>query len=67
MKDDEHMILHEINEVDKNLQFKMSAESNNRFNYLDLLIYRNSRNINIGIYRRPTEMGTVIHLASNQQ
>jgi hypothetical protein len=34
-------------------------------NYLDLLIYRNSNNINIRIYRKPTETGTVIHLISN--
>jgi hypothetical protein len=32
---------------------------------LDLLVYRNSRNINIAIYIKPTETGTVIHLASN--
>jgi hypothetical protein len=63
-KTDEHMILHKINGVNKNLQFRMSTESNNTINYLDLLVY-SSRNINIGIYRKPTEMGTVIHLASN--
>jgi hypothetical protein len=30
-----------------------------------LLICRNSSNFNIGIYRKPTETGTVIHLISN--
>jgi hypothetical protein len=61
----EHIILHKINGVDKILQFKMSDESDNTINYLDLLIYRNSRNVNIGIYRKLTETGAVIHLASN--
>jgi hypothetical protein len=62
---DEHMILQKINEADEKFQFKISTESNNTINFLDLLIYRNSRNINIAIYRKPTETGTVIHLASN--
>jgi hypothetical protein len=64
-KTDEHSFLQKINEVDENLQFKISTESNNTINYLDLLIYRNGRNINIAIYRKPTETGTVIHLALN--
>jgi hypothetical protein len=46
-KTDESMILQKINEIDENLPFKMSTESNNTINYLDMLIYRNSRNINI--------------------
>jgi hypothetical protein len=64
-KTDEHTILQKINEADENLQFKISTESNNTINYLDLLIYRNSRNIDIAIYRKQTEKGTVIHFASN--
>jgi hypothetical protein len=61
-KIDEHLILQKISEVDENLKYQLS---NNTINYLDLLIYRNNRNINITIYRKPTETGTVIHLASN--
>jgi hypothetical protein len=51
--------------VDKNLQFKISAEENNAIHYLDISIYRNNKSINIGIYRKPTETGTVIHVTSN--
>jgi uncharacterized protein (UPF0335 family) len=51
--------------VDKNLQFKISTEENNTIHYLDISIYRNNKSINIGVYRKPTETGTVIHLISN--
>jgi hypothetical protein len=32
---------------------------------LDISAYRNNRSIDINIYRKPTETGTVIHLTSN--
>jgi len=59
------IILHQINKVDKNLQFKISTKENNTVPYLDISIYRNNKSINIGIYRKPTETGTVIHLTFN--
>ena len=62
---DVQMILQKINEIDKNLQFKMSTKKNNTINYLDILIRRDSKCIPIGLYRKPTETGTVIHLTSN--
>jgi hypothetical protein len=62
---DENMILYKINELDRNLQFKISTETKNTINYLDLLIHRNSSNITIRIYRKPTETDTVIHTTSN--
>jgi hypothetical protein len=64
-KTDEQTLLRQINKVDKNFQFKISAEENNTFHYLDISIYRNNKSINIGIYRKPTETDTVIHLTSN--
>jgi hypothetical protein len=60
------MILQKISGIDKNLQFKMSTEINNTIIYLDILIRRDSKGITIGLYREPTETGTVIHLTSNQ-
>jgi len=51
--------------VDKSLQFKISIEENNTLHYLDISVYRNNKSISIGIYRKPTETGTVIHLTSN--
>jgi hypothetical protein len=64
-KTDEQIILHQINSIDKNLQFKISPEENNTINYLDTSIHRNNTSINVGIHRKPTETGTVIHLTSN--
>ena len=43
----------------------MSTEINNTINYLDILIRRDSKCITIGLYRKPTETGTVINLTSN--
>jgi hypothetical protein len=51
--------------VDKNLHFKISTEENNTTYYLDISIYRNKENFSIGIHRKPTETGTIIHLTSN--
>jgi len=64
-KTDKHTILQKINELDKHLQFKISTEVNNTINYLDILICRNNDAITVQIFRKPTEMGTVIHLTSN--
>jgi len=64
-KIDEQIILHKINGVDKNIQFKMSIEANNTINYLDTLIRRDSNGITIYLYRKPTEKSTVIHLNCN--
>ena len=64
-KIDDQIILQKIKGVDKNLQFKMSTEINNVINYLDTLICRDSKGITIGLYRKPTKTGTVIHLTSN--
>jgi hypothetical protein len=64
-KIDEQILLTHINKIDKNLQFKISTEENNTVQYLDISIYRSDNSIKIGIYRKPTETGTVIHLASN--
>jgi hypothetical protein len=65
-KIDENMIMCKISEIDRNFQFKISTETKNTINYLDLLIHRNNNNnITIGIYRKPTETDTVIHITSN--
>jgi hypothetical protein len=53
------------NEIDENLSFKISTESNNSISFLDLLVHRNGKNIEIAIYRKPTETGTLIHYSSN--
>jgi len=58
----EQVILHQINNIDDNLQFKMSTEENNIINYLDISIRRNNNNIDI---RKPTATDTTIQLSSN--
>ena len=64
-KINEQIILHQINNIDKNLQFKLSTEENNIINYLDTSIHGNNTSLDIGVYRKPTATGTVIHITSN--
>jgi len=54
-----------INTNDKNLEFKMTPENSNTINYLDLTLHRNSNNIELSIYRKPTSTDTTIHYKSN--
>jgi hypothetical protein len=65
-KTNEQDILNHAISIDRHLQFELSAEENNLINYLDLSIYRNNKNIELGIHRKPT--GTdIIHFLSNPQ
>jgi hypothetical protein len=57
----EQTLLYQINNLDKNLQLKMTTETNNATNYLDITAHRNNENIDIDIYRKLTETGTVNH------
>jgi hypothetical protein len=43
----------------------MTKETNNIITYMDLLISRSSNKLELSIYRKPTETGTVIHFNSN--
>jgi hypothetical protein len=61
----EQDILNHANNKDKHFQFKLSTEENNLINYLDLSIYRNNSNVELGIYRKPTSTDTTIHFSSN--
>jgi hypothetical protein len=64
-KINEHEILNEVNNIDKHLQFKLTSEEHNSINYLDLMIYQNNTNLEIGIFRKPTSTDTTIHFRSN--
>jgi len=64
-KTDETTIYNTINNIDKNLEFKITGEENNTVIYLDLSINRNSNHIELGIYRKPTHMDIFIHRSSN--
>jgi hypothetical protein len=66
-KTNDILITSQINNVDSCLEFKTSKEDCNNINYLDISIQRNDTNVNIDIYRKPTETGTIIHATSNHQ
>jgi hypothetical protein len=61
----EQDILNHAHSIGEHPQFKMSREENNLIIYLDLSIYRNNRNVELGIYRKPTSTNTTIHCSSN--
>ena len=58
-------ILHHINTIDRNFQFKMSTEENNTINYFHISIHRNNNNTDLHIYGKPTSTDTTIHFSSN--
>jgi len=61
----DHIIEEKINKLDRNLEFKMTTEDNNKIHYLDLTLQKNNNNIELSIYRKPTDTDTTIHFQSN--
>ena len=51
--------------IHKNLEFKLTTENNNDIEYLDLLITRLQRKIDMDIFRKPTTRDITIHSTSN--
>jgi hypothetical protein len=64
-KIDEDTIHNNINNIDEHLEFKLSSEENETINYLDLSINRETNNMNLNIYRKPTYIDIAIHSSSN--
>ena len=58
-------IFKKIYKIDPNLQFKITYETDNTITYMDLSISRSNNKLELGIYRKPIETGTVIHSNSN--
>ena len=54
-------IFEEINKIDKNIQYTIEKEHNNKINYLDLTIIKNNNKIEYDIYRKPTHTEICIH------
>ena len=54
-----------MNSIHKHLEFKLTEEENKNVNYLDLSIHRDNNNLQLGIYRRPTQTDTTIRCTSN--
>jgi len=48
----EERILQAINNIDKNLTFKLTPENNNTINFLDLIISRKQNKLELGIFRK---------------
>ena len=64
-KINEDSVTNYINNIVGNLEFKLTEEENKTLNYLDLSIHRDKNNLELVIYRKPTQTGTAIHFTSN--
>jgi hypothetical protein len=64
-KTNETSITNVMNRINHGLEFKATPETNKAINYLDITITRNTHNIEINIYRKPTDTGVTIHNTSN--
>jgi hypothetical protein len=64
-KTDETTIHNTINNIDENLEFKMTIEEKHTISYLDLSINRKPNYIELDIYRKPTHVDIIIHFSSN--
>jgi hypothetical protein len=61
----EYAITNYMNNIHKHLEFKLTMEEDNNIIYLDLSLYRGNHNLQMEIYRKPTQMDTTIHLTYN--
>ena len=58
-------IVHHANSMHSNIHLSPTLETNNQISFLDLLINRKSRRLEIDIYRKPTTTDTTINYLSN--
>jgi hypothetical protein len=56
---------HITQQIHNNIQFNPSHETENTIHFLDLQVTRNTQNLQINIYRKPTTTITTIHHTSN--
>jgi hypothetical protein len=61
----EEEILYKVNEIHRNLEFKIMLKNDNLIHFLDLKIIRNKHNIDIDIYRKPSTSNVTIHFNPN--
>ena len=57
--------LDHLNTYDRNLQFTLEIEFENKLPFLDVLIIRNANNFDFTIYRKPTQNNRYLHFNSN--
>jgi hypothetical protein len=63
-KTDINYTLDEFNKLQPTIQFKIEKEKQRTINSLDIEIYRNDKNIQFSIYRKPTKTDTIIRNSS---
>ena len=61
----ENTIKENMNSIDENFEFKVTEETNNSINCLDMTITRGTKRMEINVYRKPTSTDTTIHHTSN--
>jgi hypothetical protein len=60
-------ILSSMNNINKYIEFKITAEENNTINYLNLTIIKYADRLELGIFHKPTATSTTIYAQSNHQ
>jgi K+ transporter len=64
-KINEDVITNYVNNIHRNLEFKLTEKENSSISFLVLLIGRDNNNLLMGIYRKPKQTNTTIHFTSN--
>ena len=57
--------LDHLNTYDRNLQFTLEVEIENKLSFLDVLIIRNANKLDFTIYQKPTQNNRYLHFNSN--
>jgi hypothetical protein len=55
-----------MNSIDEHLEFKITEETNNSINYLDMTINKSINGMEISVYRKPTSTNVTIQHTSNR-
>jgi hypothetical protein len=55
----------EMNNFQKNLEFKITQKINNSIDFLDLTLTGKDKRLTINIFRKPTTTDTTMHFLSN--
>jgi len=59
------LMVNNLNKVNKNIQFTLETQIDNKINFLDLTIHISNNKFNFNIYRKPTQTDTIIPNDSN--
>ncbi|XP_023241225.1 putative leucine-rich repeat-containing protein DDB_G0290503 [Centruroides sculpturatus] len=60
-----HIILHQANNIQKNILFEFENENNNNLNFLDITIHRHNKHITFKKYIKPCNVNKVINFHSS--